>query len=74
MDLSFVEAIPFLGWLVANFDSVWPVVTGVVSLASAITALTPTPKDDALVGKAYKILDWLALNVFKAKDKPGEGL
>ena len=36
--------------------------------ASFIAALTPTPVDDGLVKKAYKVLDWVALNVGKAKD------
>jgi len=43
--------------------------SAVVAAASAIAALTPTPTDDSLVAKAYKIVDWLALNVGKAKDK-----
>ena len=37
--------------------------------ASLVAALTPTPVDDRLVKKAYKLLDWVALNVGKAKDK-----
>jgi hypothetical protein len=37
--------------------------------ASLIAALTPTPKDDGWVKKAYWVLDWVALNVGKAKDK-----
>jgi hypothetical protein len=41
----------------------------VVTVASIIVAVTPTPKDDALVGKAYKCLEVLALNIWKAKDK-----
>lgn len=45
-------------------------VTSVISVAAAIAAVTPTPKDDAWVAKAYKILDFLALNIGKAKDKP----
>jgi hypothetical protein len=44
------------------------IVTALVALASAIAAATDTPKDDALVAKAYKILDMIALNVGKAKD------
>jgi len=39
----------------------------VISVASAIAALTPTPKDDLWIGKVYKIIDILALNVGKAK-------
>jgi len=43
------------------------VIPSIVMGASLICALTPTPKDDAIVGKIYKILDWCALNVGKAK-------
>lgn len=41
-----------------------------MALASAITALTPTPRDDDIVGKAYKLLELLALNVGHAKEIP----
>ena len=37
--------------------------------ASAIAAITPTPVDDGWVMKAYSILDAIALNIGKAKDK-----
>jgi len=43
------------------------IVTGVVCGASIICALTPSPKDDAMIGKLYKILEMLALNIGKAK-------
>jgi len=43
------------------------VATAAVALASAVTAITPTPKDDALVSKAYKLLEYFALVVGKAK-------
>jgi hypothetical protein len=39
----------------------------VIALASAVTAATNTPRDDEFVGKAYKILEILALNFGKAK-------
>ena len=44
-------------------------ITIIVTVASIVVAVTPTPKDDALIGKAYKWLEGLALNVWKAKDK-----
>ena len=44
------------------------IVPWLVMGASAVAALTPTPVDDGLVKKAYKVLDWVALNVGKAKD------
>ncbi|MGA1777095.1 MAG: hypothetical protein ACO39G_08465 [Flavobacteriaceae bacterium] len=37
--------------------------------ASAICALTPTPKDDNIVGTLYKIIESLALVVGKAKQR-----
>jgi len=44
-------------------------VTTIVTVASLIAATTPTPKDDAWIGKLYKFIDLLALNIMKAKDK-----
>jgi len=44
-------------------------ITAIISIASVIAAITPTPKDDVWFGKLYKIIDWCALNVHKAKDK-----
>jgi hypothetical protein len=46
----------------------WFGVVGVViSTASAIAAITPTPKKGSKLAKAYQIIDVLALNVGKAK-------
>ena len=46
----------------------WLAILGVVvTAASAITALTPTPKDDAWMAKIYKVIEALGLVVGKAK-------
>ena len=45
------------------------IIPWLVAIASLIAALTPTPSDDKIVGKLYKILDWFALNIGKAKEK-----
>ena len=45
------------------------IVTGVIAAASIITSLTPTPKDDAMISKFYKVIELLALNIGKAKQK-----
>ncbi len=58
-----------ISYILENKDELFGIVTAVIAAASAIAALTPTPKDDTFIGKAYKVVDWLALNVFKAKDK-----
>jgi hypothetical protein len=49
-------------------DNPWvKVATAVVTLASTIAALTPTPKSGSLWAKAYSVIDFLALNIGKAK-------
>jgi len=45
------------------------IITGIVCLASMICALTPTPKDDAMIGKFYRCIELLALNIGRSKDK-----
>ena len=55
----------FLQWVIAWIQ----VIPWLVMGASLIAALTPTPVDDGLVKKAYKVIDWVAINVGKAKDK-----
>lgn len=54
-------------YITENKEQLFGVVTAVIAAASAIAALTPTPKDDGLIKKIYKIIDFLALNVFNAK-------
>jgi len=56
-----------INYILENKDELFGVVTAIIAAASAIAALTPTPKDDTIIGKAYKVIDWLALNVFTAK-------
>jgi hypothetical protein len=46
----------------------FPVVTAVVTAASAVAAITPTPKPGSRWSKVYKIIDFAALNVGRAKD------
>lgn len=46
-----------------HLDTVWTVVSSVVTIASAIAAVTPSKKDDEVVGKARKVIALLALNV-----------
>ena len=53
----------------SNWEGIVLVLTSAVALASAVAALTPTPKDDGIVKKLYALIDTLALNVGKAKEK-----
>ena len=45
------------------------IITMIVTAASLIAASTPTPKDDIWIGKLYKLVDLLALNIGRAKEK-----
>jgi len=48
--------------------TVFNCVTAVVTIASAICAATPTPRDDAFLAKyVYPVLEAVAINVGKAK-------
>lgn len=58
-----------INYIIENKEGLFAVVTTIVATASAVAALTPTPADDTFIGKVYKVVDWLALNVIKAKDK-----
>ena len=61
-----------LEWVGNNHEALFAIVTAVVTLASLIASLTPTPKDDKLVGKLYKAVDFLAINVGRAKETGDE--
>jgi hypothetical protein len=51
-------------------DQSWfTIVVAAVTLASAIAAATPTPTPGTFLAKLYSIIDLLALNIGKAKDK-----
>lgn len=56
-------------WIQENVVGITLVVTSVITAASAITALTPTPKDDNFVKKVKKFFNVIALNVGGAKPK-----
>lgn len=49
-------------WAMANYDSIIGGLLAIVGGCSIIAKLTPTPKDDAILAKAVKVLDLLALN------------
>lgn len=59
----------FLVWVIDNIGTIVNIATAIVTAASGIAALTPTPKDDTIAKAAYRVIDTLALNIGKAKDK-----
>lgn len=52
-----------------DIESIWAVVTTIITVAAAITAATPTPKEGSKLSVVYKVVDWAALHVGYAKDK-----
>lgn len=56
-------------WALDHIDDIFSIVAGVIAVASAIAALTPTPKDDSVIKWVRSMIDGLALNVGHAKKK-----
>ena len=52
-----------------NFETIIEIITAGVTLASTVAAVTKTPEDDNWISKIYRILDFLALNIGRAKDR-----
>ena len=56
-----------LAFIMTYWDELLIAISGIISGASALAALTPTQKDDAVLAKVKRGLDVLALNVGYAK-------
>lgn len=59
-----------LGWMIDWSPLVAELAFAVVAFSSAVAAISPTPPKGHWIGKAYRVLDIVALNVGYAKDKP----
>jgi hypothetical protein len=44
------------------------ILSALVTLASAIAAAIPTPNPDSFLGKIYRVIDFVAINIGYAKD------
>lgn len=58
-----------LDYVIGNPERILTIATSVVTIASFITMRTETPPPDTLLGKAYRIIEILAMAVGKAKQK-----
>ena len=58
MILEFISDKPWFGLIAA-----------IIAAAAAFCAATPTPKEGSWVSKIYKVVEFLALNIGKAKAK-----
>lgn len=48
-------------WITQNWKDILAIIGGVVTVASIIVKLTPTPKDDTVLAKVIKVLAALGL-------------
>jgi hypothetical protein len=56
-----------LNFIINHLNELWIVISSAITGASAITALTPTQKDDNILAQFKKLMNILALNVGNAK-------
>jgi len=56
-----------VSYIQEHIDELVAIATGIVTVASMVAALTPTPADDGIVARMRKLVDLLALNVGHAK-------
>ena len=54
-------------FIITYFNDILIALTSIVTGASAISALTPTSKDDVFWNKIKKVLNFFALNIGNAK-------
>jgi hypothetical protein len=53
----------YLTYLTTHWTEIALIITSVISAASAISAITPTPEDDKIVAKVMAVVNVLGLNV-----------
>lgn len=51
-----------MDWLFENWVEISAALTGLVTVASIIVKLTPTPQDDEFLAKIISVLNVLAIN------------
>lgn len=56
-----------IAWANAHMDEILFIIMTPISAASAIAALTPTPKDNEALKKIRKVVDAIALNIKHAR-------
>ncbi|MAU88406.1 MAG: hypothetical protein CMC40_00680 [Flavobacteriaceae bacterium] len=58
-----------ISYIIENKEELIAIATAVVTAASLISAMTPNKADNKITGILLKLINWLALNVGKAKPK-----
>lgn len=50
-----------IDWIVEHWESIFSWIGLAVTTCTGIVKLTPTTKDDSVVGKVVKVADWLSV-------------
>lgn len=50
-----------LTWIVEHWESIFSWIGLAVTTCTGVVKLTPTTKDDSIVGKVVKVADWLSV-------------
>lgn len=50
-----------LEYITANYVNIFAIVGAVVTCASVIVKITPSTRDDAMLAKIVKLLDWVSV-------------
>ena len=59
-----------INWIVEHWENIFSWIGLVVTTSSAVVKLTPTTKDDTIVGKVVKVLDYASVvNTAANKEK-----
>lgn len=53
-------------WILANWDNVLAIYGGVVAVCTTIVKITPSVKDDAVLAKVLKVLDFFSTAFLKS--------
>tara|TARA_R110000851_G_scaffold79959_1_gene176202 strand:+ start:52 stop:255 length:204 start_codon:yes stop_codon:yes gene_type:complete len=62
-----MEEVGMIQQIWAMVPEIIAAVTSIVTVASIVIAGTKTPNPNSALGKVYKVLEWAALNIGKAK-------
>jgi hypothetical protein len=62
----------YIWWLWSNWDTIGAGLLSVIGGFSILAKLTPTPKDDEILAKIVKALDFLALNKQRGGNEPAQ--
>ncbi|MAP54445.1 MAG: hypothetical protein CL605_06035 [Altibacter sp.] len=58
-----------INYIIENKEQLVTIATATVTLASLVSALTPNKTDNKVTAILLKVINWLALNIGKAKPK-----